>query len=68
MVARTVREFVERDVMPVAAEMEHRDEYPHALVETMKELGLFGLNVPEAYGGVQPRRTVPRAFPSRPVE
>ena len=51
MVARTVREFVERDVMPVAAEMEHRDEYPHALVETMKELGLFGLNVPEEYGG-----------------
>ncbi len=51
LVARTVREFVERDVMPVAAEMEHRDEYPHALVETMKELGLFGLNVPEAYGG-----------------
>ena len=51
MVAQTVREFVERDVMPVAAEMEHRDEYPHALVETMKELGLFGLNVPEAYGG-----------------
>ncbi len=51
MVAQTVREFVERDVMPVAAEMEHRDEYPHALVETMKELGLFGLNVPKAYGG-----------------
>ena len=51
MVAKSVREFVERDVMPVAAEMEHRDEYPHALVETMKELGLFGLNVPEAYGG-----------------
>lgn len=51
MVAQTVREFVERDVMPVAAGMEHRDEYPHALVETMKELGLFGLNVPEAYGG-----------------
>ncbi len=51
MVAQTVREFVKRDVMPVAAEMEHRDEYPHALVETMKELGLFGLNVPEAYGG-----------------
>ncbi len=51
MVAQTVREFVKRDVMPVAAEMEHRDEYPHALVETMKELGLFGLNVPEEYGG-----------------
>ena len=31
--------------------MEHRDEYPDALVETMKTLGLFGLNVPDAYGG-----------------
>src|SRR3954469_17961318 len=51
LVARTVREFVDRDVIPVASEMEHRDEYPDALVETMKTLGLFGLNVPEEYGG-----------------
>ncbi len=51
MVAQTVRDFVERDVIPAASEMEHRDEYPHALVETMKQLGLFGLNVPEEYGG-----------------
>jgi alkylation response protein AidB-like acyl-CoA dehydrogenase len=51
MVARTVREFVDREVIPVASEMEHHDEYPDALVETMKTLGLFGLNVPEAYGG-----------------
>jgi alkylation response protein AidB-like acyl-CoA dehydrogenase len=51
LVARTVREFVDREVIPVASEMEHRDEYPDALVETMKALGLFGLNVPEAYGG-----------------
>jgi len=51
LVAQTVREFVERDVMPVASAMEHRDEYPHALVETMKALGLFGLNIPDAYGG-----------------
>ena len=51
LVARTVREFVEREVLPVASDMEHRNEYPHALVETMKSLGLFGLNVPEAYGG-----------------
>ena len=51
LVAKTIREFVDRDVIPVAAEMEHRDEYPEALVETMKSLGLFGLNVPEAYGG-----------------
>ena len=41
LVARTVREFVDRDVMPVASAMEHRDEYPEALVETMKHMGLF---------------------------
>jgi len=51
LVVQTVREFVERDVIPVASEMEHRGEYPHALVETMKTLGLFGLNIPEEYGG-----------------
>jgi alkylation response protein AidB-like acyl-CoA dehydrogenase len=51
LIARTVREFVDRDVIPVASAMEHRDEYPDGLVETMKTLGLFGLNVPEAYGG-----------------
>jgi alkylation response protein AidB-like acyl-CoA dehydrogenase len=51
LVLNTIREFVERDVMPVASDLEHRGEYPHALVETMKELGLFGLNIPEEYGG-----------------
>src|SRR6266853_393074 len=51
LVAKTIREFVDRDVMPVAAGMEHRDEYPEALVKTMKGLGLFGLNIPEVYGG-----------------
>jgi alkylation response protein AidB-like acyl-CoA dehydrogenase len=51
LVARTVREFVDREVIPVASSMEHHDEYPDALVETMKALGLFGLNVPEKYGG-----------------
>ena len=51
MIARTVRDFVEREVIPVAGGMEHRGEYPHALVETMKSLGLFGLNVPDEFGG-----------------
>ena len=51
LVARTVREFVDREVIPVASTMEHHDEYPDALVETMKALGLFGINTPEAYGG-----------------
>jgi alkylation response protein AidB-like acyl-CoA dehydrogenase len=53
MVAQTVRDFVEREVIPVATDMEHRNEYPHALVETMKALGLFGLNVPDSYGGAE---------------
>ncbi len=51
LVARTVREFVDREVIPVASAMEHRGEYPLALVETMRTLGLFGLNTPEEYGG-----------------
>ena len=48
----TVRAFVEHDVRPVAAAFEHADEYPHALVARMRELGLFGALVPEAYGGL----------------
>ena len=47
-----VREFVEKDVIPVADEMEHRDEYPEAIVDQMKEMGLFGITVPEEYGGI----------------
>ncbi|MGO9607391.1 MAG: acyl-CoA dehydrogenase family protein [Candidatus Binataceae bacterium] len=47
-----VRRFVERDVMPVAADLEHRDEYPHALVAKMKELGLFGATIPAEHGGL----------------
>ena len=48
----TIHRFVERDVKPVASEMEHRDEYPHALVEQMKALGLFGAIIPTQYGGL----------------
>ena len=47
-----VRAFVERDVRPAAAALEHADAYPHALVARMRELGLFGALVPEAYGGL----------------
>ncbi|MFN0120745.1 MAG: acyl-CoA dehydrogenase family protein, partial [Blastocatellia bacterium] len=49
---RSIREFVEREVIPTASALEHANEYPHALVETMKTLGLFGANVPEQYGGL----------------
>ncbi|MFD5840349.1 acyl-CoA dehydrogenase family protein [Streptomyces chartreusis] len=50
-VVRTVRAFVDRDVKPVVRELEHTDTYPEALIERMKELGVFGLAVPEEYGG-----------------
>src|SRR5216117_1156206 len=50
-IVETVRDFVEREVIPVADELEHRDEFPEKIVEGMKELGLFGLTVPEEYGG-----------------
>ena len=47
-----VRSFVEKEVKPVANELEHRNEYPQALVEQMKALGLFGATIPEAFGGL----------------
>ena len=46
LILGTVRRFVEKEVIPVASAMEHRDEYPYQLVAQMKEIGLFGLNVP----------------------
>src|SRR6476659_7707862 len=51
LVLATVKRFLEREVAPVASELEHRNEYPTEIVERMKEIGLFGANVPEAYGG-----------------
>src|SRR5437763_16183597 len=48
----TVRTFVEKEILPVATELEHADEYPSAIVEGMKEMGLFGLMIPEEYGGL----------------
>ena len=51
-IVNTIREFVRREVTPVASRMEHADEYPVELVERMKELGLFGAIIPEEYGGL----------------
>ncbi|MEA2487722.1 MAG: hypothetical protein QOF16_1376, partial [Actinomycetota bacterium] len=47
-----VRDFVTNEVIPVADDLEHADEYPEKIVEQMKELGLFGLTVPEEYDGI----------------
>src|SRR5438445_7077588 len=51
-VVAAVREFVDTEVRPVAAALEHEDAYPHDLVARMRELGLFGALVPTAYGGL----------------
>ncbi len=50
-VQRTIREFVDKEVIPVASDYEHKDEYPHPLVDRIKELGLFGFLIGEGYGG-----------------
>jgi butyryl-CoA dehydrogenase len=51
MLVRTVREFVNRDVKPTVREVEHANEYPDAWIEQMKRIGIYGLAVPEEYGG-----------------
>ncbi|MEW2498985.1 acyl-CoA dehydrogenase family protein [Amycolatopsis sp. NPDC047767] len=48
----TVRSFVDKEVIPRAQELEHADAYPAEIVEGMKALGLFGLTIPEEYGGL----------------
>ncbi|MGW3567550.1 acyl-CoA dehydrogenase family protein [Streptomyces sp. NPDC000941] len=50
-IVSTVRDFVDRDVKPVVQALEHANTYPEALIERMKRLGVFGLAVPEEYGG-----------------
>jgi alkylation response protein AidB-like acyl-CoA dehydrogenase len=54
----TVKQFLEKEVAPVASELEHRNEYPTEIVERMKEINLFGANIPEAYGGLDLSYTV----------
>jgi alkylation response protein AidB-like acyl-CoA dehydrogenase len=51
-IVATVAEFVEREVKPAVHDLEATDTYPQALVEQMKKLGVFGLLIPERYGGV----------------
>ncbi len=51
-IVESIRQFVEREIIPVASRMERDDEYPTQIVEGMKELGLFGANVPQEFGGL----------------
>ncbi|OMC12416.1 acyl-CoA dehydrogenase [Mycolicibacterium fortuitum] len=49
-IVSTVRDFVDKQVRPVARELEHANAYPEELIEAMKEMGIFGLAIPEPYG------------------
>ena len=51
-ILRTVRDFVDAEVLPVAAELDRTDTYPDKIVERLKELGVFGLTISEEYGGL----------------
>ncbi len=48
----TVRSFVDKEIIPHAQELEHADAYPQEIVDGLKELGIFGLMIPEEYGGL----------------
>ncbi|GAA4856376.1 acyl-CoA dehydrogenase family protein [Actinomycetospora corticicola] len=48
----TLRDFVDREIVPVARDWEHSGRYPTEIVESMRKLGLFGLSIPEEYGGI----------------
>ena len=51
MLVETVRAFVDRDVKPAVRETEHANSYPEAWIEQMKRIGIYGLAIPESYGG-----------------
>lgn len=52
MFQKTMRDFVDREIRPVARDWEHEGRYPTEIVEKMKQLGLFGITIPGAYGGM----------------
>ena len=51
LLVETVRAFVDRDVKPTVRDVEHANEYPEAWIEQMKRIGIYGLAIPESYGG-----------------
>ena len=51
-IVEMVRQFVDKQILPNAEEYDHEDKFPEPIVEQMKELGLFGVTIPEEYGGM----------------
>src|SRR6202048_4843990 len=56
-ICEMVRQFADEQIIPNAEHYDHEDEFPEPIVEQMKELGLFGVTIPEEYGGVGPHLT-----------
>ena len=52
LIRKTVRDFAEREIKPVARELDEKEEFSVELTKKMGEIGLFGLRVPEKYGGL----------------
>jgi len=52
MMQETIRRFVNQDLEPISQQVEEEDRIPEEIVQKMRELGLFGLSVPEEYGGL----------------
>ena len=51
-ILKAVRQFVDEQIIPVAQDLEHKDEYPQDIIDGLKELGVFGLTIPEEFGGL----------------
>src|SRR3954453_20818923 len=51
-ITEMVHQFVDEQIIPNAEHYDHEDAFPEPIVEQMKELGLFGVTIPEAYGGM----------------
>src|SRR4051794_34332459 len=51
-ITEMVRQFADEQIIPNAEHYDHEDSFPEPIVEQMKELGLFGVTIPEEYGGM----------------
>src|SRR3712207_3199300 len=51
-ITEMVRQFTDEQIIPNAEHYDHEDEFPEPIVEQLKELGLFGITIPEEYGGL----------------
>ena len=65
-ILRTVRDFVDAEVLPAAAELDRADVYPDGIVTRLKELGVFGLTIGEEYGGLGESCAFTAATATRP--